>query len=379
MRSTKTLVVLALVTLAFALAAVFTRQQSTAIPQQGALLFPQLLARLNDTAEIVGTSHDATFTLARQDGAWVVKEKHGYRADADKVRRLLIGTAELRRIEPKTSNPALYAQIGLQDMSAKDAKSLQISLKNANGGVLADYILGHWQSAKGDPELHDYFVRLPGDPQTWLVEGKLPDDKTPFSWLDKTILRLGATRIHEVRVTHPGGQTVIVRRPDPGAEDYQLVDLPKGTQIESTYTVNSIGRAFTNLTLTDVKPASTVDLKRDKAGVRVALTTFDGLRVNMQTATDGDANLAELHAAFDAALVQDHAADTKKSAEPKAPEQKNGLKTPSEVKEEVEALNSRWKDWVYVIAPYQAESLAKKKSELIKVSGKHKAGSKGAR
>ena len=49
---------------------------------------------------------------------------------------------------------------------------------------------------------------------------------------------------------------------------------------------------------------------------------------------------------------------------------------PDDVKKEAETLNTRWKDWVYVVPQYRIDSLGKKKSELIKFTKKTKSGKK---
>ena len=368
MRS-KTLVMLALVTVVIVLAAIVTRQQSTAIPQQNEMLFPQLLTRINDVTEVKGTSAEGSYTLLLREGRWVVKEKEAYPADADKVRQLLFGLAQLRRVEPKTSNPELYDQIGVQDVGAKGAESLQIKLSDVKGGTLAEIIVGKQQLSKADLSQREYFVRPVDDPQSWLVEGKLPEDKSASNWLRKDILGLNPERVREVRVTHADGQHLTLRRKDRSARDYELVGLPTGTEIESPYAINSIANTLTDLALDDVRPASAVDFNKDTLAVE--LSTFDGLRVNMQAIKDGKSDLARFSASFDPSLIEK--ADSTKQETSAAPsEKKSPLKQVDDVRKEAEELNARWHDWVYVIPGYRVDTIARKKSELIKVGNKEK-------
>jgi hypothetical protein len=377
MRNGKTLVILGLVTLAVVLAAIFTRQESTAIPRQGERLFPQLMANINDTTEVVGVSKNETFTLTRRDGHWVVKEKSDYPADANKVRQLIVGTAQFRRVEPKTRNPELYEKLCVEGINKEAAKSVKISLKNTSGAALAEFLLGERRWSRGDPSLSEYYVRLPDDPQAWLVEGKIPDDKSPTNWLDDEILELDSARVREVRVTHPDGDKVTVRHSKPSANDYQLLGLPEGAEVEFNYAVNSIGNTLTSLTLDNVKPASEVRFKNG-TGLSVELETFDGLRVQMQTMKDGEDNLAWFSAMFDSSLIHEDERANKETTESadKDAKKKSRLKAPDDVKKEAETLNARWKDWVYVVPQYRIDSLGKKKSELIKFTKKTKSGKK---
>ena len=366
----KTILVLAAVTGVVALAAIFSKQDSSAIPGQGEPLFPELMAQINDARQVSGVSSDGSFTIKRRDDGWVVKEKSDYPADADKVHRLLLGTAQLTRIEPKTRKPELYAQLGVEDVDADGSESLKFTLKNAGGDALADFILGTRRPATGNPNLSEYFVRVPGNPQTWLVEGKLPDDKNPINWVDREILELDSKRVRAVRVTHANGDKIIVRRPDPSADDFELVGLPKGAQIKDVYAVNGIGNGLTNLSLDDVKSASAIRQDKKKAAMSVEITTFDGLRVTMHTRKNGKENLAWFSAAFDPALVYEDTkpAKTETGSEAQDADEQTGLKATDAVKQEAETLNTRWQGWVYVVPQYRVDSVAKKKSDLIKFS-----------
>lgn len=372
----KTILVLAAVTVVVALAAIFSKQDSSAIPGQGEPLFPELMAQINDARQVWGISSDGSFTIKRRDNGWVVEEKSNYAADADKVHRLLLGTAQLTRIEPKTRKPELYAQLGVEDVDADGSQSLKFTLKNAGGDALADFILGTRRPATGNPNLSEYFVRVPGNPQTWLVEGKLPDDKNPINWIDREILELDSKRVRAVRVTHANGDKIIVRRPDPSADDFELVGLPKGAQIKDIYAVNGIGNGLTNLSLDDVKPASAVRQDKKKAAMSVEITTFDGLRVTMHTRKNGKENLAWFSAAFDPALVYKDAKPekTETGSEAQDADEQTGLKAADVVKQEAETLNTRWQGWVYVVPQYRVDSVAKKKSDLIKFSKKQDSG-----
>lgn len=372
----KTILVLAAVTGVVALAAIFSKQDSSAIPGQGEPLFPELMAQINDARQVSGISGDGSFTIKRRDDGWVVEEKSNYPADADKVHRLLLGTAQLTRIEPKTRKPELYAQLGVEDVDADGSQSLKFTLKNAGGDELADFILGTRRPATGNPNLSEYFVRVPGNPQTWLVEGKLPDDKNPINWVDREILELDSKRVRAVRVTHANGDKIIVRRPDPSADDFELVGLPKGAQIKDVYAVNGIGNGLTNLSLDDVKSASAIRQDKKKAAMSVEITTFDGLRVTMHTRKNGKENLAWFTAAFDPALVYEDTKPekTETGSEAQDADEQTGLKATDAVKQEAETLNTRWQGWLYIVPQYRVDSVAKKKSDLIKFSKKPDSG-----
>ncbi|MFA9561852.1 MAG: hypothetical protein ACERKU_05915, partial [Nitrospirota bacterium] len=99
----KTIVLLAGITIAGILLAVFAnREPSSSLPQSGQLLFPDLMSVVNDVNEVVIETKDQTITLVRGEKSWGVKEKASYRADVEKVKQAIVGLADLRIHEPKT-------------------------------------------------------------------------------------------------------------------------------------------------------------------------------------------------------------------------------------------------------------------------------------
>ena len=55
-------------------------------------------------------------------------ERADYPADEAKVRKLLIALADAKVVEEKTSNPASYATLGVEDMKGTGATGLRVEL-----------------------------------------------------------------------------------------------------------------------------------------------------------------------------------------------------------------------------------------------------------
>lgn len=367
MRKTRTLVILSLITAAVVLAAVFSRQQSNAVSGEGELLFPDFMQAINDTAEIEGVSGTARFTLAREDDRWVVKEKSDYPANLDDVHQLLVGAAQLRRLEQKTSNPDLYAKLGLEGEAVEGTTSLKLTVKQTDGDALAELLIGNMRPGKSDPSLSEYYVRVPDDDEAWLVQGKLPPHRTANDWLDKELLTLDQKRVREARIIHPDGEEVIVRRDSPSTNDYELTGIPEGAEIESTYAVNRIATALTSVSLNDVKPASELSFSKE-TGLSAELTTFDGLHVNIETAQEDDITYARFRANFDAALA---VAD--EEPKPESTDQSDSVPETTEqapktetAEQEARALNARWENWAYALPDYLWTDLEQTNTDLIK-------------
>ena len=78
--------------------------------------------------------------FAQIGGHWVVVEKGNYPADEARMRRLLLGLADLTLVEPKTERPELFARLDLDDPS--NGKSTLVALQDRTGKTVAELIVG---------------------------------------------------------------------------------------------------------------------------------------------------------------------------------------------------------------------------------------------
>jgi hypothetical protein len=364
MRSTKMLSFLAALALALVLVAVWTRKVETPTTVAPDLLFPHLLARVNDISQVHQVRGDAVVTVTRGTSGWAVQEQNGYPADAERVRALLLGLAQLRRVEPKSRNPEHYAQLGLGSETGSVATTVTLM---AGSEKAAELVVGKRRPAKGS-DRQQLSVRLPDDPQVWLVEGNVPAYKDAAGWLDNRVLKLDRGRIRSVAVAYPDGETVDVSRPDASAKDFHLAGLTTGQEVASPATVNAVATAFADLACDDVKPVAEVDFD-GKRSWSATLDTFDGLRVTVATAPVGDKTYARFSAsvgdgarAADAAAAKPPAGDDKAGEEAKAAAPATG----QTVQREAESLNARWQGWAYALPPYRVTAIAKHRAELVK-------------
>lgn len=403
----KTLSILAGITFVVIVAAVLMNQETTKpLSQNSALVFPDLMSKINDVTELTVQSKEETVTLVRQESTWGIKEKEGYPAALEKVKRSLIGIAELRYREPKTKNPDLYGKLGLLDQNQEGSTSTLVSVRTEANQDAAKLLIGDQRPAKGNPGLSEIFVRKPDDPQTWLVTGKLPFEKTATEWLDKDILNVTGTRVHRVRVMHPDGESLTVEKKSPADLDYHIADMPKGFKVQSQFNVNNVVTTISKLSVDDVKKREALDAEA-KPGVKAVLETFDGLQVTVQTVktvkTD-ETIYGKVSAAFDPSLVykveepdepisqvdetdkkdqgQEAKAETSTSATPTGEESgdtgetedqdkespkppKPEIKPAEEVKKEVTTMNLKLGGWVFELPKFRVDNFSKKKKDLI--------------
>jgi hypothetical protein len=361
------------------LAVFANREPSTNIPQ---ILFPDLMNVVNDVNEVVIETKEQTITLVRGEQTWGIKEKASYRADVEKVKKVIVGLADLRIHEPKTKNPELYERLGLQDSDQEGSPSKTVTVKTAGNSEAAKLVVGNQKPAKGNPRMSDIYVRKPGDPQTWLVIGNVAIETMSGEWLDKEVTALTTKRVRQVTVTHPKGETLHLSKAKPEDLDFQLDSIPTGSKISSQFNVNNVVGTLVQLSLEDVKPQAEVDFTA-KPGVSAILETFDGLRLHVHTTKQDEKVFAKISADFDANLVQPSEAESKPKDRPKSeeaeaekgekdkgagvePSKKDSLlNKPEEVQKEVESLNQRTNDWAYELPSFRVENFSKLKKDLI--------------
>jgi hypothetical protein len=351
MLSVRSFLALCLITLCVVAAAIVVSGDSEAIPGSGKPLFPELMSRLNDIEEIRLASASEEFVLERSDGRWTAPGKSGYPADADKIHKLLIGAAGLKRVEPKTADPGRYLKLGL---GGEASRAVSYRLEADDNATVAELIVGDSSPAKGDPDLSEFYVRADEDPRVWLVEGKLPRGGTLLDWLQRTVAGIDRARVRETQVAHASGERVTVTR-EPGARDeFRLLNAPPSKTVDGQWKLNDIGRLFSSLELEDVRPKDEASLQGEPDYV-VTMRTFDGLVVRMDVFKGEERALGVLKAEFDPSEVQ--AGGTPEEKAPPSAE---------EVRAEASRLNAEWARWAYLLPGFKLDALARSHGELLK-------------
>ena len=379
MRGARAVLMLAVATLVAVGAVLFVERGSGPVEPVDEFVFPALLERINSVTRVRVTGHEGTFTLARDADAWVVEEKERHPAEPDRVHRLLLGAAGMKRIEPKTSNPELYPKLWLEDPTGKDAKSVRFVLEDASGAVLASWVLGDRRPSKADATRTELYIRVADDPLAWLVEGSVPGGQKIIDWLDRLVARIDRERLRAVEVAHADGTVIAVDKPLPADDDFRLRDIPAGREADSQYRINDIGRFLEDLRFEDVAPSSSLDFA-DSVDKRMQATTFDGLRIRIDTVMrDGEA-WVQLLAEVDEGLVEapgDAAAASDDHSGTDAEDAPGALRPLDEVRSEAERLNARWQGWAYELPSFKRDYIAKRMDELTRALEKTDEGKDG--
>ncbi|HSS64872.1 MAG TPA: DUF4340 domain-containing protein [Gammaproteobacteria bacterium] len=355
MLSARSFTALCLLTACVVVAATLVSGDSDAIPGSGKPLFPDLMSRLNDIEQIQIGNAPTRFVLERSDGGWIAPDKFGYPADADKIHKLVVGTAGLKRVEPKTSDPDRYPKLGLADSGEKASAAMSYRLKSGNDSTIAALIVGNSAPAKGDPDLSEFYVRVADDPRAWLVAGKLPRGDDLLEWLDRTVADIDRVRVRQTQVAHASGEVVTVTRESPAKEDFLLPDAPPSKTVDGQWKLNDIGRLFSSLELEDVRPKEDAPIEGEPDYV-VTTRTFDGLVVRMEVFKPEQQAFGVLTAEF-------HPTEARVEG---APAPKESLASAEAVRAEAGRLNARWARWAYALPAFKLDALARSQAELLK-------------
>ncbi len=383
--NTKTLTILGIITVAlFGAAVLVSQQKETAPSQTGQPVFPGLMSKINEVSELVVKAQSGTMTIVRDGESWSVKEKHHYPANMGKIRDVLIGLGELKILEAKTKKPELYEKLGLENVEAEGSISTGVTIKDSTGTTLAEVIIGKQRPSKGNSSQEEVYVRKIGDPQTWQAIGKFSVEKIPGEWLDKDLLEVETQRVQRVRITHPGTAILILEKEAPGDSDFKVANFPEGEEPQSQFAVNNIVSTVTSLSLDDVKPSSEISFE-SRAVVTARFETFDGLEGTVKLFRKDEKDYVKVSAAFNADLIwkpepqetleaekpdegEDSGDKDDKEKEEVAKPEKPKIKPEAEVKTEIETLNEKVSEWIYIIPKFRADTILKKPEDLIKKS-----------
>jgi hypothetical protein len=252
--------------------------QKTVAP--GTLVFPGLAARLQDAEMVTITTKARTLEIARKDGVWGLVGRGGYPVQQDRLRELLTGLTELRVMEPRTSDPAQYGRLGVDDPSLPITTANLVRVLDGKGGVIAELIVGHRRVRTSGTVPESIYIRRVGEAQSWLAEGRLPVDADPLIWVERDITNIRRDNVATVVSTRPEGvlefgregQTLMLKSPaeHPKLDEYRVEDVFRGLE---------------SLTLTDVQPGP--QLPGEAVGTTL-YTTTDGIAVTVTVHRKGE-------------------------------------------------------------------------------------------
>jgi Domain of unknown function (DUF4340) len=305
----------------------------------GLPLLPALAAKLDSVTSlsVLKGSTTPSVTLHKQGEQWTVVERANYPADVAKLRKLLLALSDAKIREEKTSDPANYSIIGVEDPTKPGATGAQIELlaKDAKLDVIV-----------GKPVDQGNFVRRVGEKSSYIVEPGISFEAEPRFWIDTRLLNFSADKIQSIQFKPDTGSTYTLRRvseptpkPDdgkkaapntvgapkaagspaapaaaaaaaaasapaatpaePAASKFVLEGVPSGRQAADPDALAPSPTAFNNLNDDDVAPIADIDFSKPST---VTLTLSDGSVITLTGAVVGEKRWIQVAAPQDATL-----------------------------------------------------------------------------
>jgi hypothetical protein len=282
---------------------------------------------LNDVTEIRISKGDATrATLRKRDADWSVVERE-YTADSGKVRKLLLDLGALEVVEEKTSDPASYARLGVEDVKTPQAGGTQVEVVTPK--KVFTVIVG--KTADGRAA----YVRVADAKASALASPQVTAEADPKRWLDHALVDLPENRVKEIAVTPATGPAYSVTREKKEQNDFTVTNVPKGRELTSPGAGNAAAGDLTSFQLDDVRHAAAADAK---PAASATFRTFDGLEVKVDGFVEGDRHFVALTASS----------------------------TAKETEGEAQTLAARGKGWQFEVPPYKYDALFRPLEQLLK-------------
>jgi hypothetical protein len=325
----------------------------------GTEIFADLEKSLAQVTEIRLSKGDGSrATLRKAENGWQVRERD-FPADAARVRELALGLANLRVVERKTSEPANYAKLGVEDTDSPTATGTRVEV--VGGKTTWALIVGKSANSRA------LYVRKPGEAQALLASPFVAVDPDQKRWIDRLIADVPGASVHEIAVKTGKGPSYLLRRPARGAADLVLTPVPKGRHPASSMSLGSQAEALGSFSFEDVRklpePAPAVT---DTATYRL----FDGQVLELRGRREGEKAFVTVAARRDPALAAQFATPAPSATESAAKGESPvaAAPTPAEpaaADRTVERLETRAKGMEFEIPLYKYEAIFRPHEELL--------------
>jgi hypothetical protein len=298
--------------------------------EAGAVLAPALKESLDAVAGVRIADAAHSIELRRDDsGVWRAASLDGLPANGDAVTRLIMTAANIGPGEPKTADPARYAEIGVED-TPTHPDAARVDFLDAQGTVVTAVIFGKLSESV----IGDRFARVVGESRARLVRVPIVVKPMLREWVDLGITRIGADRVVGVSVQPMDAPPILVERPSPDAPTLEVIGAP-ADRTTNPDTVRALVGALGWLDFEHVRAAT-----GEPDAPSLVTTTFrlrEGWSLEVRTWREGGVCWARI-----AAVV------------PMTPLEGEGA---AQTLEEIEAARERFLGWDFRIAEARFDSL----------------------
>ncbi|MDA0990057.1 MAG: DUF4340 domain-containing protein [Verrucomicrobia bacterium] len=310
----------------------------------GQPLLPEL--PLNDLTSVKLESANASATLTRADGQWVVEEQYGYPADFEKLRRALLSLTDLKIADVLTVIAEQRVQLGLQGPLADHPVARHVRL-TAGEHIVADLRLGDFrnrQTTPGNSRPDGRYVML-SQTDAVMVVGDLLNllSDQPANWLDTSLLNVARDDLTSLTITGSDRAPIALTRTDDGLT---LTDLDDDEELDPG-ALATLLNAFAYLNFQSIANPSLSDIDMGLEDPIVIDAETASLRIQAQLGGPAEGSTRYLRLHVDRQSTDD-ASDMPGTAD----------------------SFDHFDDWTYVIADYKAEAFATTRAALVKAREK---------
>ena len=359
MKKINSLTILFIVTIVMVTLMIITIQRPNVNDENERLLFPELFEQLSSIDSIQLKSNQDEFTLYKQGENWFIKERWGFPADFNLVKRTLIDLSEAQILERKTADPEQHFVLGLEGFD-KGGDSIHITLLS-NEKEIAGLVLGLERELDQIGGERQFYVRRANENKTWLAEGYLNINPLMLNWIKSEVINIARERIAQVNIIQPDGTGVTLI--NLGEKDkFGTPEAGHKTIFKYEQLGYDIAGSLFQLRMEDVQALAGFS----RAGAEVVISefiTFDGLKVVVETSFDADAGNynSTFKAKYDASSIK---------AAPKDIQALAVLKTTEQVQQEADLINAQLSNWVYRFGGFVGTNLMRAKADMITESEK---------
>ncbi len=296
----------------------------------GQELLPEFKSVANDVSKlrIVRPTGEEEVTIRREDKRWMISARDDYLADLGKLRNLIIGLADAQVVEEKTSNPAHYAKLRVDDPE-EGGKGTKVVLS----GPSFTYSLVLGNTAQGNKR----YARIADEATSYLIDQELDIPETAGDWLVPDIVDVDAGDVRRVTIAHADGETIVIEKSEREQTNFEVADIPEGRELSYATVGNGVAGALAKLTLDDVRAG-----EESSPTTTTTYETWDGLTVTAEVVSDDDSSWI----AFSAGPTDEESAADDPAAE----------------------INARVSGWQYQIADYKKNLLTRRWEDILKAA-----------
>lgn len=314
------------------------------------LLFPQLADKMHQIEGMRLDGYKKSISLSRQGDAWGIDDFDGYPALPEKVNAAILGLSELRILAPKTKQARLYHRLGVEGPELEDSSSILLSLTGEEAKPVLSVIIGKPRRSQADESNPGFYIRMPDEEQSYLVEGVVNVSAEKTDWLNRQLLDFPADSIANVIVEHSDGDKYRLFRESPGQENFDLNDIPYGRKSAPSVILNRYGRILQDVQISGARNTNNLSVAAEH--IKVELETFDGIKTLMTVFLDNDTAYSSFNFSY--------------SPNQYAKSNEESTISPEKINEFVAGLNQQVNGWYFEIPDFKYDIVKLRSDKLVR-------------